>query len=109
MLEISVDLQAQLSDRPYKSCGNKPPTAPKPARLECGEGVPSNFDYGRRSARPTTTISFSETNERCDAINVAKRATQNHENRTSLPGSISKSSVSESSVFGLTTSSTNFT
>ena len=32
-----------------------------------------------------------------------------HENRTSLPGSISKSSVSESSVFGLTTSSTNFT
>ena len=32
-----------------------------------------------------------------------------YENRTSLPGSISKSSVSESSVFGLTTSSTNFT
>ncbi len=32
-----------------------------------------------------------------------------YENRTSLPGSISKSSASESSVFGLITSSTNFT
>jgi len=32
-----------------------------------------------------------------------------YENRTSLPGSISKSSPSESSVFGLITSSMNFT
>jgi len=32
-----------------------------------------------------------------------------YENRTSLPGSISKSSTSESSVLGLITSSTNFT
>ena len=32
-----------------------------------------------------------------------------YENRTSLPGSISKSSTSESSVFGLMTSSANFT
>ena len=32
-----------------------------------------------------------------------------YENRTSLPGSISKSSARKSSVFGLITSSTNFT
>jgi len=32
-----------------------------------------------------------------------------YENRTSFPGSISKSSASESSVFGLITSSMNFT
>src|SRR4051812_29701445 len=59
--------------------------------------------FGRwigRSARDVLVV---------DLAKPRRSARSTYENRTSLPGSISKSSESESAVFGLITSSWNFT
>src|SRR5262245_13268039 len=47
--------------------------------------------------------------EDCPPFQTGRTLRCSYENRTSLPGSISKSSTNESSVFGLITSSMNFT
>ena len=59
-------------------------------------------------AQPST----SEGSFRLSALDVGRSMFEvfcSYENRTSFPGSISKSSTIESSVFGLITSSVNFT
>ena len=69
----------------------------------------SNSNGGPRHSMRAAVEHLNRRAEDCPPYRVLARARFSYENRTSLPGSISKSSPSESSVFGLITSSMNFT